>query len=76
MNDLVAKRYVKALLDGRDIASATAIYDDLKSISSAFAEEKFISIIASSEVKNSDKVNLLFHLLKKLVKSWKTSLDF
>ena len=65
MNDLVAKRYVKALLDGRDIASATAIYDDLKSISSAFAEEKFISIIASSEVKNSDKVNLVISFVEK-----------
>ncbi len=64
MNDLIAKRYVKALLDGRDVKSATAICNDLKAISSAFAEEKFISIVASSEVKNSDKVNLVISFIE------------
>lgn len=65
MNDLVAKRYVKALLDGRDLESATAICNDLKTISSAFAEDKFISIVASSEVKSSDKVELVVSFLEK-----------
>ena len=64
MNDLVAKRYVKALLDGRDLESATAICNDLKTISSAFTEDKFISIIASSEVKSSDKVELVVSFLE------------
>ena len=64
MNDLIAKRYVKALLDGRDVKSATAVYDELKTISSAFAEEKFISIISSSEVKSSDKVNLVISFVE------------
>jgi len=32
MIDLVAKRYVKALLDGRDIDSITAISKELKEI--------------------------------------------
>ena len=59
MKDLIAKRYVKALLDGRDLESSTAIYNDLKTISSAFKEEKFISIISSSEVSNSSKVELV-----------------
>lgn len=63
MNDLIAKRYVKALLDGRDVKSATAICNDLKTISSAFADEKFNSIIASSEVKSSDKVDLVISFL-------------
>ena len=59
MNDLIAKRYVKALLDGRDLNSATAVYNDLKTISSAFSDEKFISIVSSSEVKSNDKVELV-----------------
>ncbi len=65
MNDLIAKRYVKALLDGRNAKSATAIYNDLKTISSAFKEDKFNSIIASSEVKSDDKVNLVISFLDK-----------
>jgi len=65
MIDLVAKRYVKALLDGRDVKSATAICNDLKNISSAFSDEKFTSILSSSEVKNSEKVNLVISFLEK-----------
>ncbi len=65
MNDLIAKRYVKALLDGRDVKSATAVCNDLKTISLAFAQERFISIISSSEVKSSDKVELVISFLKK-----------
>jgi len=59
MNDLIAKRYVKALIDGRDVESATAICNDLKTISSAYGEDKFISIVTSSEVNSEDKVKLV-----------------
>jgi F-type H+-transporting ATPase subunit delta len=65
MNDLIAKRYVKALLDGRDVKSSTAIYDDLKTIASAFKEDKFISIISSSEVSNKDKEELIISFINK-----------
>ncbi len=65
MNDLIAKRYVKALLDGKDLKSATAVYDDLKTIASAFKEEKFISIISSSEINSTDKVNLVISFVDK-----------
>jgi len=64
MNDLVAKRYVKALLDGRDVKSATAICNDLKAISSAYSEDKFISIITSSEVTIEKKIELLLSFLE------------
>ena len=64
MKDLIAKRYVKALLDGRDLNSATAVYNDLKTISSAFKVEKFISIISSSEVDNSSKVELIISFVE------------
>ncbi|WP_321470393.1 F0F1 ATP synthase subunit delta [Halarcobacter sp.] len=65
MNDLIAKRYVKALLDGRDVESATAICNDLKTISAAFCDEKFNSILASSEVKSTEKVELVISFLEK-----------
>lgn len=65
MNDLIAKRYVKALLDGRDVKSATAICNDLKTISSAYEDEKFISIVTSSEVKSEDKAELVLSFVKK-----------
>ena len=64
MKDLIAKRYVKALLDGKDLKSATALCNDLKTISSAFKEEKFISIISSSEVSNSSKVELVISFVE------------
>ncbi|XPV69450.1 MAG: F0F1 ATP synthase subunit delta [Halarcobacter sp.] len=63
MKDLIAKRYVKALLDGRDLESATAICNELKTISSAFTQEKFVSIIASTEVKSSEKIELIISFL-------------
>lgn len=62
MVDLVAKRYVKALLDGRNVDSTTAVCDELSKISSAYTDEKFIAIISSSEVKDSDKVNFVISL--------------
>jgi len=65
MKDLIAKRYVKALLDGRDLKSSTAIYNELKTISTAFKDEKFVSIIASSEVSNESRIELIMSFVKK-----------
>ncbi|RXJ86571.1 F0F1 ATP synthase subunit delta [Arcobacter sp. CECT 8985] len=63
MIDLVAKRYVKALLDGREVASVTALAEELEKLSSAYNDDKFIAIISSTEVKNSDKVELIISFL-------------
>ena len=63
MNDLVAKRYVKALVDGRDNKVINSISDKLNIISSAFADEKFNSIVSSPEVAVSAKVNLVISLV-------------
>ena len=63
MNDLIAKRYVKALLDGRDVAAATSIYNELNEIASAYSDDKFKNIIASSEVKDCDKTELVISLI-------------
>ena len=64
MNDLVAKRYVKALIDGRDSNAITAISNELNVISSAFADEKFNSIVSSPEVTVSSKVDLVISLVE------------
>jgi F-type H+-transporting ATPase subunit delta len=63
MIDLIAKRYVKALLDGKDLNQVTAVCDELNKISSAYADEKFVAIIASSEVANSAKVEFIISLV-------------
>jgi F-type H+-transporting ATPase subunit delta len=59
MKDLVAKRYVKALIDGRDSSSINTISEKLNEISTAFADEKFNSIISSPEISSTEKVNLV-----------------
>ena len=62
MNDLVAKRYVKALINGRDGYTISTISAKLNSISSAFLDEKFVSIITSPEVANNAKVDLIISI--------------
>ncbi len=56
MSNLVAKRYVKALLSNDNISK---ISEDISTISTAYADEKFISIITSSEVTSAKKVDLI-----------------
>ena len=59
MSSLVAKRYVKALLNDSDSNNVLSIYNSIKDISSAFSDEKFVAIIASTEVSDSDKIELI-----------------
>lgn len=63
MNDLVAKRYVKALINGRNSQVVNNISVNLNTISSAFCDEKFISIISSPEVADYAKVDLIISLV-------------
>ena len=63
MTDLVAKRYVKALLIDADAKKITKISNELSQVASAFTDDKFLEIISSSEVKNSAKVELVISLI-------------
>jgi F-type H+-transporting ATPase subunit delta len=63
MKDLVAKRYVKALINGRDSSTINTISNKLNEISSAFVDEKFNSIISSPEISSDSKVNLVNSLV-------------
>jgi len=65
MIDLVAKRYVKALMTDRDSKSLTTVYNELKKISTAYADEKFQLILSSTEVANSKKVELILSFIGK-----------
>ncbi len=66
MTDLIAKRYVKALLEGSELSAVTTVCDELGKISSAYTDEKFVSIISSSEVVNSAKVDFILSLVDNL----------
>jgi F-type H+-transporting ATPase subunit delta len=59
MSNLVAKRYVKALMDGKELDAVAAVMGELREIASAYASEKFLSIISSTEVTSDAKVELL-----------------
>lgn len=62
MKDLVAKRYVKALVEGRSKDEIVTLCNQLKKISSVFSNEKFNFIITSPEVSNGKKVEFIISL--------------
>ena len=59
MVDLVAKRYVKALMSQRDNEGLLSIYNELKTISTAYNDDKFVLILSSTEVEISKKIELI-----------------
>ena len=65
MKDLVAKRYVKALVADKKLKDVTAISKTLTAVSAAFADEKFNSIISSPEVSDSQKVEFVLSIAGK-----------
>lgn len=63
MSQIIAKKYVKALLDGRDIEAVSAISAELNTISTAYGDAKFNAIILSNEVSTEAKVELILSFL-------------
>ena len=63
MVELVAKRYVKALMTQRDNDSLNSVYNELVTVASAFKDEKFISIIASTDIAVETKIDLIVSFL-------------
>jgi len=64
MEELIAKRYIKALLADSDIdfmENATVLFEGL---SEAFKDDKFLNIMASSHISKDDKSNLLLEIVK------------
>lgn len=64
MSNLIAKRYIKALLIDRNIDDITAIFNDIRDIARAYSDDKFLSIIASTEVSSDKKINLINSFIK------------
>ena len=63
MKDLVAKRYVKALVDGRDLNSVALISEKLNEVSKAFKSDKFNSILSSSDINEVEKTKFIYTIL-------------
>jgi F-type H+-transporting ATPase subunit delta len=63
MIELVAKRYIKALMTQRDNDSLNAVYNELKTIASAFNDEKFVSILTSTDIAVENKIELILSFL-------------
>ena len=59
MSDLVAKRYVKALLIDRSINDIVSIYDNIKIIANAYNYSKFLSIVSSIQIDIDTKLELI-----------------
>ncbi len=64
MEELIAKRYIKALLSDSDIAFAQSITVIFEGLSDSFKNEKFLNIMASNDVSADDKASLLLDAVK------------
>jgi F-type H+-transporting ATPase subunit delta len=64
MSILVAKKYVKALINKNDVAVTSQINNQLKVISSAFTDIKFNNIISSIDIDTDSKVILISSFIK------------
>lgn len=63
MNEIIAKKYVAALLSSIDSAQMIEIDKAFKDIASAFSLSKFKDILESPVAKNEEKVNFLLSLV-------------
>lgn len=63
MIELVANRYVKALMTQRDTASLTSVYNELTTIATAFNDDKFVSVLTSTDISVESKIELIVSFL-------------
>jgi len=71
MIELVAKRYVKALMIDRSNEELTSIYTELNTIASAFKDEKFSLIIKSTDISIEKKNELVLSFVENCTNSTK-----
>jgi F-type H+-transporting ATPase subunit delta len=64
MSSTIAKRYVKALCKDQDSSGVTNISESINFISSAFCNEKFKSIVSSTDVSKGKKVELILSFVE------------
>ncbi len=68
MSILIAKRYVKALLDGKEAKEVKTLAKELNEIASAYGDEKFKAILSAIDVTTKEKEDLLISFVKKCSK--------
>lgn len=64
MQELIAKRYIKALTSGSDVASIENMTTLFTALADAFKNDKFVSIVNNPIVSNSDKLSILLDAVK------------
>lgn len=64
MEELIAKRYIKALKSNSDIASIENISVIFSTLAESFKNDKFVSIIANPDVNAKDKSDILLEAVK------------
>ena len=64
MEELIAKRYIRAIIDGSDVSNIENMAAVFSSLAVSFKDEKFLNIIDSPNVSNSDKESILLDGVK------------
>jgi len=64
MSVLVAKRYVKALISEAELSDLAQVNEQLKTIATAFANDKFLQIVSSTDVATDKKVDLILSFVE------------
>jgi len=64
MEELVAKRYIKAIVDGSSISDIQSMAAVFSSLAISFKDEKFLNIIDNPNVSSSDKESILLEGVK------------
>jgi len=64
MEELIAKRYIKALKANSDLESMTSITTVFSALADSFKDEKFIGIIDNPNVQSAQKQEILLEAVK------------
>jgi len=64
MSDVIAKKYINALMKSMDAKVVETTLASLKTLVPAFGSEKFNNILNSSDVSNADKEGLILSMIE------------
>ena len=64
MEELIAKRYIKAIVNGLEVSDIESMATVFSSLAISFKDEKFLNIIDSPNVSSSDKESILLDGVK------------
>ena len=64
MEELIAKKYIKALKAGSDLASMQNVSEVFSALADSFSDDKFASIIVNPHVSAKDKSDILLEAVK------------